>query len=96
MGEKNANEARQLALSSQLRVMEGPRPTSSEALTPSYSDRPWRGESREAAGTAGTDGQEGNRMEKPNLLERLGKGGLSVAWVVRWSTQDGPYTLPPT
>lgn len=27
-------------------------------------------------------------MEKPNLLERLGKGGMSVAWAVRWSPQD--------
>lgn len=96
MGEKNANEARQLVLSSRLRVMEGPGPTSSEALTPSCPDRPRRGDSREAAGAAGTDGQEGNKVEKPSVLETPGKGGVSVAWAVRWSTQDGPYTPPPT
>lgn len=32
-----------------LRVMEGLRPTSAEALTPSRSDRPWRGQRRGAA-----------------------------------------------
>ena len=47
-GRENANEARQLVLSSRLRVMEGRRPTSSEARTPSCSDRPWRGQSTEA------------------------------------------------
>lgn len=32
-----------------LRVMEGLRPTSAEALTPSRSDRPWRGQKKGAA-----------------------------------------------
>lgn len=77
-------------------MMEGPGPTSSEALTPSCPDRPRRGDSREAARAAGTDGQEGNKVEKPSVLETPGKGGVSVARAVRWSTQDGPYTPPPT
>lgn len=59
----------------------GPRPTSSEALTPVCSDRPWREESGEAAGAAGTDGGEGRKMEKQEGPEQFGgRGSVSYLW----------------
>lgn len=65
-------------LSSRLRVMEGPGPTSSEACTPACSDRPWRVESRRLPEQQEQMARRG-KMDEPNLLERLGKGGVSAA-----------------
>lgn len=78
MQEKNANQARQLVLSSRLRVMEGPRPTSSEACTPACSDRPWRAGSRRLQEQQEQMARRG-KMEEPSLQKRLGKGGVSAA-----------------
>lgn len=75
---KNANQARQLVLSSRLRVMEGPRPTSSVARTPACSDRSWREGSRRLQEQREQMARRG-KMEEPGLLERLRKGGVSAA-----------------
>lgn len=74
-------------LSSRQRVMEGPRPTSSEARTPSCSDRPRRGQSAELPSSRNR-WLGGEKMERPGSPKRLGKGGVSAARAVRWSAQD--------
>lgn len=58
--------------------MERPRSTSSEACTAASSDRPRRVESRRLPKQQEQMARRG-KMDEPNLLERLGKGGVSAA-----------------
>lgn len=67
--------------------MEGPRPPHQRRAHPPAQTGPGGGRARRLP-SCGNRWLGGEEMQKPDLPERLGRGGVSAARAVRWSTQD--------